>query len=170
MSTQQILVTTATPTYKNGDFNLISTIVKRQWPGFQWFYMTTLSFELFRQVAEIPFEKEDLNARAFKLLDEISELKENWDLEEAPAFTGEVVARARQFIQSMSGRGQVIYHVSPGPCGEVSIVLRSGEKALEFLFYPEETLYVKVPPIERSTQGSYSEAIFPQLISWLNEP
>ncbi len=129
-------------------------------------------FYLFRPVSSSEpqlEEKKGINADPLSILQELSELENNWDEAGALALPIHVISSAREFINMLSGLNIAVYHVAPGPWGEVLVDLRSGDKSVEILFYPDKTRFVKFSPMERASQGNYTAESLPQLISWLNE-
>jgi hypothetical protein len=109
-----------------------------------------------------------LNEREIKILDELEKLQDNWDGELAIAPTRMVIIRAKFIVKILQATGQKVFHVAPGPSGEILVDIRNGSKSIELLFYPDKTKFVTYSDIEKPQQGIFESNILPQLLSWLN--
>ena len=110
----------------------------------------------------------NLNARAFALIQDFKSLKKNWDGEGAlPPDTG-ALRKAETLTRTLQGFGQKIFHVAPGPNGEIMIDLRANGNSVEILFYPKETRFVKFPANGMPEQGEFSDLTMLQILAWLN--
>ncbi len=97
-------------------------------------------------------------------------LEYNWDENGAIPPCSEVIQVAKGILHSMNAVGQEIYNVAPGPKGEIMLDLRSGNKSLEVIIYPDNMKFVKFSTSEPPAQGSFTPGLlFTDLIAWLNE-
>lgn len=111
-----------------------------------------------------------INARIFKIIEDIAVLNDNWDEDGAIAPDSEVIQLAKGIVHSMNAVGQEIYNAAPGPKGEIMLDLRSGNKSLEVIIYPDKMKFVKFSPSEPPAQGTFTPGLlFTDLIAWLNE-
>ena len=95
-------------------------------------------------------------------------LQDNWDGEGALAPDKSALHIAKNITNMLWRYGQPVFHVAPGPIGEVLVSLRKADKSLELLFYPHRWKYVQFSPHEKPEQGELQFSNFPQLLSWLN--
>lgn len=109
-----------------------------------------------------------LPSHALQLLTGFSTLKENWDEAGASAPDQQAIGRARNLVQFLSRAGQPVFHIAPGPNGEVMIDIRKGHRSLEVLFYPDKTRYVKFPETGMPEQGDFQIEELSNLLSWVN--
>jgi hypothetical protein len=109
-----------------------------------------------------------LNQRELSLLDEFENLKDNWDgeLSKAPSFNS--ILKARFILKILQATGQKVFHVAPGPNGEIMIDIRKNNKSIELLFYNDMVKYVTFPADESPVQGIFELNILPELLQWLN--
>lgn len=112
-----------------------------------------------------------LNARIEKLLSEISELQDNWDGDDAAAPKKETITNAKNIFWFLSSRGQAIYHVAPGPNGEIMMDIRNsnGTGSLEIVFYFGRTTLVYFPENGSPTQDAFSKEGFIKYLELLNK-
>lgn len=95
-------------------------------------------------------------------------LEDNWDGEGALPPDKESLQIAKSITHMLWRYGQPVFHIAPGPTGEVMVNLRKGDKSLELLFYPNRWKYVQFSPLEKPQQGVLDFSNFPKLLSWLN--
>ncbi len=96
-------------------------------------------------------------------------LVDNWDEDDAVAPTHQTVVIALDIALLLIAVGQVIYHTSPGPVGEIMINLRNGDKSAEFLIYPGgRNKFVRISPNEPPQQGPFTPDSLQQTLQWLN--
>jgi hypothetical protein len=110
-----------------------------------------------------------LNSKILELLERIEALPNNWDEDDslAPSKDGIVIAKA--IIHLMNSIGQQIYHITPGPNGEVMLDFRTNTKSFEIIIYSDKMKYVKFPEKGDPEQGEFSpELLYTELIAWLN--
>lgn len=115
-----------------------------------------------------PFEQSVTNSRILNLLDEITLLKDNWDGDGAKAPDSNALQATRAIIHTMNSMGQSIFHIAPGPLGEIMLDFRNKNKSFELIFYPDKWKYVTFSETEKSKQGSFDIESFSELLSWLN--
>lgn len=101
-------------------------------------------------------------------LKNIGLLQDNWDGDDALAPSIKVIRRAEYFLKVLQSAGQNIFHVTPGPVGEIMVDLRKNGNSVEILFYPEKTKYVFFPATGRPEQGEFQLEKLPELLNWLN--
>lgn len=95
-------------------------------------------------------------------------LTDNWDGEGALAPDKSSLQIAKSITHMLWRYGQPVFHIAPGPVGEIMINLRNGDKSLELLFYPNHWKYVRFSPHEKPQQGRLEFSNFSALLSWLN--
>lgn len=110
-----------------------------------------------------------LNARALHLLKEIRKLKDNWDEDGAKAPDKKALYASLFLAIRLQITGEKIYHVAPGPNGEILVDMRENGKSLEFLFYPNKFKVVFLPSEGRPEQKEFRFADLPQILKWLHE-
>lgn len=109
-----------------------------------------------------------LNQYALDLLSEFKKLKDNWDEEGSPAPSNLAIRRAEVLVKQLQQTGQKVFHVAPGPRGEIMVDLRENGKSLEILFYPDKMLYVQFPQQGKPEQGEFHPDLLPKILKWLN--
>jgi hypothetical protein len=126
-----------------------------------------------RPVASIVFPTDvnflpNLNEREILLLQEYKLLKNNWDGDDAKA-PGEFPIKIAEFlIKSLQSAGQKVFHVAPGPNGEILVDLRNNSKSIELLFYEAKSKFVLFSDKEEPQQGPFELNMLPKLLKWLN--
>lgn len=111
----------------------------------------------------------ELNARVLRLLAEFYTLQENWDGDDALAPDTEALKQAESLVRQLQRTGQKVYHVAPGPNGEILVDLRENGKSVEILFYPNKKRYVLFPREGRPIQGEYNASALKIILEWLHE-
>lgn len=111
----------------------------------------------------------DLNARALRLLEDFKTLRDNWDGDDARAPDAGAVRQAENLVHQLQRIGQRVYHVAPGPNGEVLVDLREKGKSAEILFYPAKKRYVLFPAEGHPKQGEYDASALKNILEWLYE-
>lgn len=97
------------------------------------------------------------------------QLTDNWDEDGAIAPTRQTVLAALDIALLLTVTGQLIYHTSPGPNGEIMIKLRNGSKSAELLAYPKgRNKFVRVGPDETPQQGALTPGSLRETLQWLN--
>ncbi|MFN4256630.1 MAG: hypothetical protein ACK4Q5_16635 [Saprospiraceae bacterium] len=109
-----------------------------------------------------------LNQRVLDLLNELKKLKDNWDEEGAPAPSPRAIRHAEVLVNQLNRAGQKVFHIAPGPRGEIMVDLRENGKSVEILFYPEKMRYVQFPAAGEPEQGEFHPDLLPKLLKWLN--
>lgn len=109
-----------------------------------------------------------LNERALRLLDEFKWLPANWDEDDAMAPSAKAIQMAESLVYLLQRTGQKVYHVAPGPLGEIMVDLRENGKSVEILFYPDKARYVYFPREGNPEQGEYRPDVLPQILKWLH--
>jgi hypothetical protein len=115
-------------------------------------------------VPDMPY----LNEREIRLLREYKRLEDNWDGEGAKAPGKRAVTVALYLVKALQAFGQKVFHVAPGPRGEILVDLRNKNKSIELLFYEDRSKFVRFPETERPDQGSFELNLLPGLLKWLN--
>lgn len=111
-----------------------------------------------------------LNNRVFKLLEEFTQLKDNWDGDDAIAPNSVVISKAKYLTNVLDKRGEPIYHTAPGPNGEVMLDLRNDKKgkAAEIILYANRSVVVTFSQSEAPKQQNFENAHLPEVLEWLN--
>jgi len=109
-----------------------------------------------------------LNRRAIQLLNEFSTLKDNWDGELSKAPAHSALLKAKFIVKFLQATGQQVFHVAPGPRGEIMVDIRNKEKSIELIFYPDKVKYVTFSNSGSPQQGLFESSLFPELLGWLN--
>ncbi len=128
----------------------------------------------FWSVASIVFFKDEdvkLNNREIRLLEEYKQIGDNWDLDGAKAPDASALCLAEYIVKAMEKTGQKVYHVAPGPRGEIMVDIRNNntDKSLELLFYPNSNnKYVFFSTAEQPQQGNFLFSSLPELLNRLN--
>ena len=112
-----------------------------------------------------------LNGRINKLLNDCSNLTDNWDNDGALAPVEGVIQRAKYVTSLLENHGQPIFHAAPGPNGEIMLDIRNRNKtrSLEILIYKSRSVCVQFPEYGEPVQGVFQEGDLPDLLSWLNK-
>ena len=106
--------------------------------------------------------------KIFSLLEDIKSLEDNWDEDGAKKPSRMAIQNSQYLIQLLSKRGIEIYHIAPGPIGEIMIDLRNERNSsLEILFYENRSKFVKFPIAGNPEQGEFKIEDLPTLIKWL---
>ena len=111
-----------------------------------------------------------LNNRIFNLLEEFSELEDNWDEDEARAPSKIALSYAKYIVQLLSSIGQPIFSTAPGPNGEIMLDIRdgSGDKSVELIFYPSRSVAVYFPENGKPFQRDFQTENLPEILRWLD--
>ena len=109
-----------------------------------------------------------MNYRHQSIINAMEALEDNWDGDGALSPDKDALQIAKSITNMLWRYGQPVFHIAPGPLGEVLVNLRKGDKSLELLFYPNHWKYVQFSTQERPQQGVLDFSNFPQLLSWLN--
>jgi len=115
-------------------------------------------------VPDIPY----LNEREIQLLREYKRLEDNWDGEEAKAPSKRALMAALYLVKVLQAFGQKVFHVAPGPRGEILVDLRNKNKSIELLLYEDRFKFVRFSETERPEQGNFELNMLPGLLKWLN--
>ncbi|MEP0711639.1 MAG: hypothetical protein ABJ333_10985 [Algoriphagus sp.] len=112
-----------------------------------------------------------LNNRIFKLLEEFSELEDNWDEDEANAPSKIALSNAHFVVQLLTSIGQPIFNTAPGPTGEIMLDIRdiANSKSVELIFYPSRSVAVYFPENGRPFQRDFQADNLPEVLRWLNQ-
>ncbi|MDX2278001.1 MAG: hypothetical protein NW218_00370 [Saprospiraceae bacterium] len=114
------------------------------------------------------YESYNINERALRLLKSFYSLHDNWDGDDALAPSIEVLRQSESLVRLLERTGQKVYHVAPGPNGEIMINLRENGKSAEILFYPNKKLFVLFPVEGHPQQGAYTQDSLTQILEWLH--
>jgi len=111
-----------------------------------------------------------LNSRIHKLLNEFSQLQNNWDEDDAIAPSGKVIQIARYITNLLEKHGQSIFHAAPGPNGEIMLDIRNKQKnrSLEIILYLNRCVAVAFPETGRPFQKEFDFNDLPNHLAWLN--
>lgn len=114
-------------------------------------------------------EDAKMNKREIQLLQEYKQFNSNWDFEDAIAPASEAILLAEYIMKAMEKMGQKVFHVAPGPSGEIMVDIRNGNRSLELLFYPNtNNKYVFFPENNELEQGDFQFSLLPKLLNRLN--
>lgn len=110
-----------------------------------------------------------LNSQHLTAIVSYQHLTDGWDEDDAVAPIHRTVLLALDFALLLTATGQVIYHTSPGPVGEIMINLRNGDKSAELLTYPGgRNKFVRISPDETPQQGALTPESLRETLQWLN--
>jgi hypothetical protein len=109
-----------------------------------------------------------LNAHALRLLEEYSYLKDNWDEDDALKPNMNAIQLASKLVKDLELAKEKVFHVAPGPNGEIMVDIRKNKKSVEIIFYPTKVCFVKFPIEGIPEQGIYDESNLKKLLNWLN--
>lgn len=118
------------------------------------------------QISE--YDTYGLNGHAFRILNEIQKLPDNWDEEGGIAPSKRTYQRAHNLAVYLQQTGEKIYNVAPGPNGEIMIDLRDKGNSVEILFYPEKKKFVFFPVQGRPVQDEFSLDKLPEILKMLH--
>ncbi len=110
-----------------------------------------------------------LNERILRLLEEFKKLNENWDRDGALAPDSMAIRSAEMLVKQLQLTGQKVFHVAPGPQGEIMIDLRKEDRSVEILFYADKMRYVLFPKQGSAKQSEYKSDDLPKILKWLHE-
>lgn len=97
-------------------------------------------------------------------------LADNWDEDGAVAPAHQTIVVALDIALLLIAEGQPIYHMSPGPAGEIMINLRNEDKSVEFLVYPnDKRKIVRIGGSEAPWQGPLTPETLRETLQWLNQ-
>jgi len=113
----------------------------------------------------------ELNNRIHKLLDEYSQLENNWDDDNAIAPDIKVIQKAKNLTILLERHGQGIFHCAPGPNGEIMLDIRNSNKSksIEIILYSDHSVVVSFPEQGRPTQENFYFDHLPVYLNWLNQ-
>jgi len=111
------------------------------------------------------------NLHIHRLLDEFSVLQNDWDEEGALAPDIDVIEKARTLVYILENHGLRIFHVAPGPNGEIMIDLRNRDKtkSVEIIYYNSSSVAVKFPESGYPEQLEFDYDLLPELLAWINQ-
>ncbi|MEB2782683.1 hypothetical protein U3A58_20005 [Algoriphagus sp. C2-6-M1] len=111
-----------------------------------------------------------LNNRIFNLLEEFSDLRDNWDEDGAIAPTKNILEQVYFIVQVLTSVGQNIFTTAPGPNGEIMIDIRGvNNKSVELIFYQNRSIAVYFPENGKPTQEDFQAQDLPAVLRWLNQ-
>ncbi len=110
-----------------------------------------------------------LNERVSRLLNEFKRLETNWDEDGALPPSSTVIRQAENLVDLLQIAGQKVYHIAPGPNGEIMIDLRENGNSVEILIYPTYAKFVRFPVVGSPTQGEFDDHQLPNILKWLHE-
>jgi hypothetical protein len=113
---------------------------------------------------DVPF----LNGREIQLIREYKQLEDNWDGDGAKAPFRHSLMLSSYLLKVLQSFGQKVYHVAPGPSGEILLDLRNRDRSIELLFYEDRAKYVRFSQAEKPDQGSFELNMLSSLLKWLN--
>lgn len=110
-----------------------------------------------------------LNRKHLTAIVSYQHLTDNWDEDGAIAPSHQTVLAALDIALLLTVTGQLIYHTSPGPVGEIMINLRNGDKSAELLAYPNgRNKFVRISPDETPQQGLLTPESLRETLQWIN--
>ena len=112
-----------------------------------------------------------LNSRIINLIKDISKLENNWDYENAIVPTRNVIASANSLVYLLEKRGQKIFHVAPGPNGEIMLDIRNSRKtkSVEIIFYKNKSIVIFFPETMKPSQSQFEIDNLSIILHWLNQ-
>jgi len=113
-------------------------------------------------------EISSINLNEIEKIKNYLNLKINWDSYGASQISEKSIDKAVSFIIEIDKHGIDAYMVCPGPNEEVVVHLKSNEKEIEFVFYPDISKYITFNDNEYVNQGIYVDTFLDELINWLN--
>lgn len=155
------LIDNYTSNHQLYQYNLTSTVLLERKYEHNVPHSLTVSYQM--------TEGDILYNRHQNIIDAMETLGPNWDGDGALPPDNEALMIAKSITYMLWRYGQPVYHIAPGPVGEVMVNLRNGDKSLELLFYPNRWKYVQFSPHEAPRQGNLDFLIFPELLTWLNK-
>lgn len=154
-----------------GNYSL-NTIPRAYSTAFSQEYVPVLSERLTESVTITNIETPYLNSRIFALLAEFEQLPQGWDEYDAAKPDYSAIRMAYYIALILEKTGQKIFHVAPGPNGEIMMDLRNSEngRSIEIIFNPQQKyVYVTFCSQSESTQSEFYINLLPELLEWLNE-
>jgi hypothetical protein len=111
-----------------------------------------------------------VNQHIKRLLNDFSQLEDNWDDDDAIAPNKTVLDKAKLLTNTLERMGERIFHTAPGPNGEIMLDIRFNKtaKSMEIIFYMNRDVVVQFDESGQARQSSYEESQLPKLIDWLH--
>lgn len=97
-----------------------------------------------------------------------SELEKNWDSYDAQEINDNVIKRAVNIVEELNSLDEDVYFTSPGPNGEIMILLKKDAKEAELIVYEEMIKYVTFSDNQFEKQGNFTSELLPEIVEWLN--
>lgn len=102
------------------------------------------------------------NIKSFKYLEK------NWDNEGALRIPNLTIEKALNTIRKIDKFNNSVYLASPGPNEEILILMKSNNKELELIIYPNKEKFVKFEDNNYVEQGDIEIENFNSLIEWIS--
>lgn len=96
-------------------------------------------------------------------------LVENWDEDGALKIPSESINRAIHWVKLINIFDQNVYFCSPGPNKEILLLLKSENREVELIIYPDREKIVKFDSEEFVEQDNLLPENFISVIDWLTE-
>lgn len=115
-------------------------------------------------------QRAGLNHRIRKLLDEYSELEDNWDEDGAARPNQNSIQKAKFLTSLLEKHGQSIFHTAPGPNGEIMLDIRNSRKtkSLEIILYSNRSVVVYFPEAAPPVQNDFQIDQLSEHLKWVN--
>ncbi len=112
-----------------------------------------------------------MNQTIISLLKDYGELEDNWDGEGAKKPNLFSLNQAIYLTEELTNLNQNIYHVAPGPNGEIMLNIRNenNSKSIEIIFYENISIQVLFSDNNKPIQDSFEFTKLNNLLNWLNE-
>lgn len=111
----------------------------------------------------------NLNSFYITSIQKLQNLCDNWDEDGAIAPSLKTINDAIKIAKYLNLVGQKIYHISPGPNGEILISLRKNDKDVELLIYSNKlSRIVTISDKEKPSQKELNTSNLQVTLSWLN--
>ncbi|UOY07759.1 hypothetical protein L0P88_04210 [Muricauda sp. SCSIO 64092] len=94
-------------------------------------------------------------------------LGNNWDEEGALPIPEEVISRAIEIVNHINRFGHDVYLATPGPNQEILLMLKSGNREIEIIIYPDREKLVKFDGTEFVEQGNFLGQELSALLEWI---
>lgn len=113
----------------------------------------------------------NLNTKIIYLLNEYLNLEDDWDNDGAKVPSPRAINNAFSLTDILSKHAQPIFHVAPGPRGEIMLDIRNKSKtsSVEIIFYHDKAISVFFPSQGNPVQQEFTFDNLPDLLKDLNK-
>ncbi len=77
-----------------------------------------------------------------KVIQDLSKLEDNWDSYDGKKPHPWSLEKADYLLGALDIIGQEVYHIAPGPNGEVMVEIHKDDREAEVILYPDKDRYV----------------------------